>query len=69
MEFTSAPLLRLGFLAKAADFILSKMSTQLSDPTSLLLSGHRRPFVGDKAIGTSVQPLTLSNSKVNNEWN
>ena len=38
-------------------------------PTSLLFNGHRGPVAGDKAIGTSIRPLTLSKSTVNNEWN
>jgi hypothetical protein len=55
--------------AKAADFILSKTSTQLSDPTSLPFNGHQGPSAGAKAIGMSIWPLTPSNFKVNNDWN
>jgi hypothetical protein len=43
--------------------MLSKTSTQLSDPTSLLFNGHRGPFVGDKSIGTSVRLLTCLTSR------
>jgi len=59
----------IGRIVQAGEQILSSPEVHTADPTSLLFNEHRRPFVWDKMIGTSIQPLTPSNCKVNNGWN
>jgi len=56
----------IGRIVQAGEQILSSPKVHTADPSSLLFS---EPFVRDKMIGTSIQPLTPFNCKVNNGWN